>query len=253
MLFAYDSMGYLGKSNYGVLVLNVNNGTPADKAGIAQNDVIIQVNNTRIRGIDDFINITKNNQDELVKVSLLRDGNLISTELIPRSEYPIDQGSTGLVIDDNMEKVDQGIFERVSYALYKSYLGYESIPVIPVDMIGAVGMYAMATPQDYVEYVYAGNLRYLFQLVHTLFLLIATVGLLKKKWWSRYLIIVYGLYNFILFVRTLMFIVRSGGVQLSLIYSTTLIIALLVSLLFIYISYYAYRNEDVFEESKEFN
>jgi serine protease Do len=80
------------KSTKGALVTEVDSDTPADKAGIKADDVIIKLNDTDITGADQLRNeIAKYSAGETVDVTLLRDGKqkTIGVMLANRPDNPV--------------------------------------------------------------------------------------------------------------------------------------------------------------------
>jgi serine protease Do len=66
----------------GVKVLDVNEETPAEKAGLKKDDVITSFNGKEVKGVDDVRNAMKEvKQGETVKVTFKRGGNAQSTEI----------------------------------------------------------------------------------------------------------------------------------------------------------------------------
>ncbi len=92
----------------GALVVSVEEGGPADKAGLKENDVITKVNGTLITGTDDLIRmIAAGSEGDVVTLTVYRDGetSVIKVTLAVRrqSALPEKQNETG----DNPEKQEQ--------------------------------------------------------------------------------------------------------------------------------------------------
>ncbi|MCR5376972.1 MAG: trypsin-like peptidase domain-containing protein [Lachnospiraceae bacterium] len=92
----------------GALVVSVEEGGPADKAGLKENDVITKVNGTLITGTDDLIRmIAAGSEGDVVTLTVYRDGetSVIKVTLAVRrqSTLPEKQNETG----DNPEKQEQ--------------------------------------------------------------------------------------------------------------------------------------------------
>lgn len=69
----------LEKQPLGYIVKNVYNNTPAEKAGLAVNDIIIAINNVKLNNIDKQLGFIQNN--ETVSISLFRQDRLITCNL----------------------------------------------------------------------------------------------------------------------------------------------------------------------------
>ena len=92
----------------GALVVSVEEGGPADKAGLKENDVITKVNGTLITGTDDLIRmIAAGSEGDVVTLTVYRDGetSVIKVTLAVRrqSALPEKQNETG----DNPEEQEQ--------------------------------------------------------------------------------------------------------------------------------------------------
>jgi serine protease Do len=61
--------------DHGVLVTKVADGSPAEKAGMADGDIILQIDNVELRRIEDLVvQLRKMKVGEKVKIFALRDG-----------------------------------------------------------------------------------------------------------------------------------------------------------------------------------
>ena len=72
-------------SSGGVLVMAVEEGSPAQKAGLAEGDVIVEFNNQPINGIDDLHRIlTEDLIGKKAEVLIIRAGETQTLEITPR-------------------------------------------------------------------------------------------------------------------------------------------------------------------------
>ena len=64
------------KNNYGVLITKIEKNSPAEKAGLNENDIILEYNGMEIKNSDDLINLVrKEKPGQKVKLLVLRDKN----------------------------------------------------------------------------------------------------------------------------------------------------------------------------------
>lgn len=70
----------------GVLVLDVSNGSRAEKAGIMKNDVIIKLNDKTVDGVDDFRKDVRASSDKQFTLELVRKGKTQSIDVPMRHE-----------------------------------------------------------------------------------------------------------------------------------------------------------------------
>jgi len=244
MLYAYISKGYTtGEITGEIKILNIITGTPAYSAGLQTGDIIKKVNGSNIGSTEDYLSIISGNIGKTIEIEVLRDGKVLQVRLVPRQNYPQGQGPTGIEIANETKNNDQRAVERLSMALAKSYLGYESISKSPL------GTFALVTTvtKGYVHYEYTGNFKYTYVALYTILLFITSFGVLKRKKWSVYLVVVNGIFIFGSLIY-LLFMQISNKSQFSLNGQSYLILALEIGLdlLFIYFSYYLYKNKEQF-------
>ncbi|MEO0276176.1 MAG: PDZ domain-containing protein [candidate division WOR-3 bacterium] len=95
ILNAREKRGYLGvhvqnipehyrialNIEYGVIVTEVEEDSPADKAGIKEGDIILSIKDEKIEDVDDLIYYVKRHPNEEVDIGILRKGNKISLKV----------------------------------------------------------------------------------------------------------------------------------------------------------------------------
>lgn len=81
-----------------VQVIQVVEGTPADQAGILTGDIILSVGDQTITGTDTMVDAVKSRIGILTEITLLRDGHEVTVEVIPRENYPSNQGPVGVTL-----------------------------------------------------------------------------------------------------------------------------------------------------------
>lgn len=95
ILNARDKRGYLGihvnnipehykialDIEYGVIVTEVEEDSPADKAGIKEGDIILSIKDEKIKDTEDLIYYVKKHPNEEVDIGILRKGKKISLKV----------------------------------------------------------------------------------------------------------------------------------------------------------------------------
>ena len=81
-----------------VLIADVLNGTPAYSAGILVGDIIESVDDTPINGIRDVQDAIHAKLGETTHIVIDREGETVEVDLIPRTEFPADQGPIGVTL-----------------------------------------------------------------------------------------------------------------------------------------------------------
>ena len=72
--------------------------SPAEKAGLEVNDVVVAAGGIHITGFDLLIQTTHNYLDRQLPLAILRAGRMLEITVTPRSVYPSDQGPMGVSI-----------------------------------------------------------------------------------------------------------------------------------------------------------
>lgn len=79
-------------------------GSPADIAGLAKGDIILEIENTSITKTEDLINTTKKYLGKEITLVILRNAKEERISLTPRQDFPADQGPMGVSISSFEEK-----------------------------------------------------------------------------------------------------------------------------------------------------
>lgn len=141
-----------------VIVEQVIKNSPAEKAGIKPNDVIIRLLTTDnqvylIKSTDDLISLTKKNLDKPIILEIDHQGQTIKKTLVPRSKVPSGQGPLGLVITSFINKKYPwfqapfyGLIEafnitsRIVVELLKTIFLFFSFKKLTVEVAGPIGI-----------------------------------------------------------------------------------------------------------------
>ena len=90
-----------------VFVIEVVANSPAAKAGIKPNDIILNANGETVQNIDDYERIVKANYGTEITVDVKHDdGTIAEVKLTPQANAPASQGATGVAITDAVRKSD---------------------------------------------------------------------------------------------------------------------------------------------------
>lgn len=79
-----------------VVIFGVEQNSPAAAANIQVNDLILSINGTAITSSEIIINIIHNNLGNELKFVIEREGEIVNALMTPRSEWPENQGPTGV-------------------------------------------------------------------------------------------------------------------------------------------------------------
>lgn len=144
-----------------VKVVDVTAQSPAHESKILVGDVIEKINGKEVSKTEEFSNETESNKGKKVKLDIIRGEENISVSLVPRVEYPSDQGPIGVTISTT-EIYFPPIWQRPFYGIYygfkdaifwgKAVLGGLGMIVaelfrgsVPKDVAGPVGIYALTS------------------------------------------------------------------------------------------------------------
>lgn len=111
-----------------VRIQKVEAGSPAEAAGFQTGDIIREINQQKVTGFEDISStVTKNAGDE-VSIVLDRNGNMVTTSVVPRVNPPEGQGRLGIVMEANP------IYEKVT-AIQALGLGFSEVGYLAVEMV----------------------------------------------------------------------------------------------------------------------
>lgn len=83
-------------------------GSPADKAGLKEKDIVKEVKidsqEVKIKSGDDLVKETKKHLGQQINLLVLRGKQELNVSIVPRKDYPKDQGPLGIVISNYEEK-----------------------------------------------------------------------------------------------------------------------------------------------------
>lgn len=91
------------------VILGVAPGSPAEEAGIEPGDLVTSFNDTELTSFALLRDMTQENLDREVSLTLLRDGQTLEVTLTPRSNPPEGQGAMGIVSTEAPVAVDTNL------------------------------------------------------------------------------------------------------------------------------------------------
>ncbi len=99
--------------------------SPADKAEIKIGDTIVQADEMKINSIEDLQNYTQENLGEPIVLSITRGNENFTKEIIPRENYPEDEGAMGISLAQTavvsysiLEAIKQGFEYTVQLTIF---------------------------------------------------------------------------------------------------------------------------------------
>jgi regulator of sigma E protease len=72
--------------------------TPGHTAGIVAGDLVLSINDVSIDSFDRMVEVVSASKGDPTSIDLLRDGEIITVNLVPREEYPDGQGPIGVTL-----------------------------------------------------------------------------------------------------------------------------------------------------------
>ncbi len=88
-----------------VLIVDVNQSSPAFSAGIKANDIITQVNGQPVNSTTQLSSLVRQNLGKDITITVLRDGKTVETHATPRSNPPQGQGALGITMSNPITKI----------------------------------------------------------------------------------------------------------------------------------------------------
>jgi regulator of sigma E protease len=147
-----------------VTIVGVSPESPASEVELKKEDIVVAVDGKVIKTSDEFIKAVNKREGEFVALQVLREGeeDLLSYDVVPRKEYPKDQGPIGVVISSSDVVYEfPPIYKRVAYGIYYGFrdavlMGWAIAGglfmilknlifkgIVPQDIAGPVGIYAI--------------------------------------------------------------------------------------------------------------
>lgn len=93
-----DLTSYTNFKKLGIMVLDIEKSSPADKAGVLRSDIVVKVDSFEPLNTDDIIEYLKTKGNKIVQLTLKRKGKTVILELIPRVVLKENQGPTGMIV-----------------------------------------------------------------------------------------------------------------------------------------------------------
>lgn len=89
-----------------VQVAGIEPNSPAAVSNLAVGDIIYELDHTQITSMQELSTEISRNLGQEIEITLLRDGKQITTTVIPRKEYPENQGPLGITIMNPVYKIN---------------------------------------------------------------------------------------------------------------------------------------------------
>jgi regulator of sigma E protease len=105
---SYTPTGSESAGSY-VFVSGVNQDSPAESAGIRVDDLIVAFNGQALADFEELPALTQAHLGEAITLTLLRDGETIDVQLIPRTNPPEGQGAIGIGIVPAYDSAADGV------------------------------------------------------------------------------------------------------------------------------------------------
>jgi regulator of sigma E protease len=152
MIPHWESVSNIMTDKGEVFVMEVVANSPAARAGIKVNDVILMADGESIRNVGDYERIVKANLGEQITVNIKHsDSSTVEVKLTPQADAPVTQGATGVAITTAVRKsypfwkaIPQG---AISYwdmiLLFKDGIVGMIKGTVPVNVTGPVGLAQM--------------------------------------------------------------------------------------------------------------
>jgi regulator of sigma E protease len=116
-----------------VQIMDVNQGSPAEIAGIQPNDIIFKANGTEVTSTAQLSSIVKSNLGIEMTLTLKRGDQLLDVAAIPRITPPPNQGSLGIVMGNPVRPIS--FAEAVPYAVLSAGAQGAALISMPVMLI----------------------------------------------------------------------------------------------------------------------
>lgn len=165
-----------------VEILAVNDGAPAQQAGLLPGDLILSVNGEPIDSMETLSGIIKLNLDRVVTIVYQRDTQTFETTLTPRAAPPEGQGPMGITMGNPYIPISW--FKAMPYAIEMTYFQARELLLLPgrlimgqiapeqARVVGPVGIFSFySDARDMDEEIESGSTPQQVPAVNTLFLI----------------------------------------------------------------------------------
>jgi len=116
-----------------IMIVDVNENTPAASANLMAGDIITEINGVKVESSTTLSQIIQANLSQPVDMVLERDGQTIELSITPRSEYPADQGPMGISISNPVKQVN--FFQALPPAFLSTADQGVQLIMLPVKLI----------------------------------------------------------------------------------------------------------------------
>jgi regulator of sigma E protease len=169
-----------------IAITNVAKGSPAEQAGIRKGDIVKKVENVNIGTTLELISETRKHLGKETKIVVQREGREQSLVVIPRKDFPENQGPIGIAISQHVDFVKHPFPKSLYYGFKQTLhdsgqvvVGFKNVVVqivtrltVPQDVAGPIGMAQLTG-----EFVRVGPTAFL-GLVYMLSLSLAVLNIL---------------------------------------------------------------------------
>ena len=89
-----------------VLIVDVNQGSPAAAAGIQKDDIVTRINGEPVNSTNDLSQVVRANLGKEVHLTLLRGNETVETTAVPRENPPEGQGALGITMSNPVQQIN---------------------------------------------------------------------------------------------------------------------------------------------------
>jgi regulator of sigma E protease len=116
-----------------VQILDISPNSPAAQAGLMPGDMILAVNDSPIESTESLQSEVYANLEQEIMITVLRDGQEIRSDLVPRSDPPEGEGAIGIVMSNPTRPVS--VLSALPTGLYAVYEHSRALLTLPIRMI----------------------------------------------------------------------------------------------------------------------
>jgi regulator of sigma E protease len=116
-----------------VTIYSVTPGTPAEQAGIQAGDLVVSFNDEPVNSIDELSTLTRQHLGETVTLVIERGGETLNISIVPRKDWPADQGPMGVTLTNPVEKLS--LVGSIGYGVTTTYQSIRDLLLLPVRVI----------------------------------------------------------------------------------------------------------------------
>jgi len=117
-----------------VEIMDIAKNSPAALAGIQIGDIVYEIEGVQIDSMEELSQIIKDNLGKAITVTILRDGDRVAVEMVPREKPPEGEGALGIMMTNPSRDIN--ILQSIPYGAMITFEQGRQLFLLPGRLIG---------------------------------------------------------------------------------------------------------------------